>query len=63
MGGTETIRRLREFDPGLRAVACSGYSDDPVMSYPERFGFFSALPKPFDPADLVAAVAAAAAAR
>ena len=63
MGGTETIRRLRALDPGLRAIACSGYSDDPVMSSPERFGFFSALPKPFEPAELVAAVAAAAATR
>lgn len=63
MGGAETIKRLHELDPGLRAVACSGYSDDPVMSYPQRFGFFSSLPKPFEPADLVAAVAAAASTR
>ena len=61
MGGVETVARLREVEPDLRAVACSGYSDDPVMSEPGRFGFVAALPKPFDPPDLVAAVRLAAA--
>ena len=60
MGGVETIRRLLALDPALKAVACSGYSDDPVMSDPRRFGFHSALPKPFDPPDLIEAVKAAA---
>lgn len=60
MGGVETIRRLLAIDPDIKAVACSGYSDDPVMEHPERFGFHSALPKPFDPPDLVEAVKAAA---
>ncbi|MFM7182632.1 MAG: response regulator [Verrucomicrobiales bacterium] len=61
MGGVETIRRLLALDPKLKAVACSGYSDDPVMEDPRRFGFHSALPKPFDPPDLIEAVKAAVA--
>lgn len=61
MGGVDTIRRLLALDPTVKAVACSGYSDDPVMSDPRRFGFYSALPKPFDPPDLIEAVKAAAA--
>ncbi len=61
MGGVDTIRRLLALDPTVKAVACSGYSDDPVMSDPRRFGFHSALPKPFDPPDLIEAVKAAAA--
>ena len=60
LGGVETLRRLLSLDPNVKAVACSGYSDDPVMENPRRFGFHSALPKPFDPPDLVEAVQAAA---
>lgn len=63
MGGVETINRLLALDPHVKAVACSGYSDDPVMENPQRFGFHSALPKPFDPPELIEAVKAAVASR
>jgi CheY-like chemotaxis protein len=47
MGGVETPVRLREFDPGVRAVVYSGYSSDPVMSDYGRYGFRGRLAKPF----------------
>lgn len=47
MGGAETVRRLRELDPALCAVAASGYCEDPVMSDHRGFGFNAAIAKPF----------------
>ena len=59
LGGGEAIRRIREFDPHARAIACSGYFDDDVMASPGAFGFAGALPKPYLVADLDAALALA----
>ncbi len=47
LGGAETVRRLREIDPALCAVAASGYCEDPVMSDHQNFGFNAAIAKPF----------------
>ncbi len=47
MGGRDTLERLRRIDPGVRAIACSGYSNDPVMARHREFGFQAVLPKPF----------------
>lgn len=47
MGGAETIRRLIEVDPGVKAIVASGYSNDPVMGNHESYGFKGILPKPF----------------
>ncbi len=52
--GAQVLVRLRALDPRLRAVASSGYSADPVMSDPARFGFTAALPKPYPLDDLSA---------
>lgn len=52
LGGIETIRRLREIDPGVRAIVCSGYSNDPVMANFREYGFSGVLPKPFSLQDL-----------
>jgi CheY-like chemotaxis protein len=52
MGGKETIRRLKELDPEVRAIVVSGYADDPIMSNCEAYGFLVALPKPFQLKDL-----------
>lgn len=48
MGGRPTLSKLLAFDPDVRAIASSGYSDDPIMSDPVRFGFKAVLPKPYD---------------
>jgi PAS domain S-box-containing protein len=45
--GVEVARRIAELDPAAVLVAMSGYSDDPVLAHPERFGFRATLCKPF----------------
>lgn len=52
LGGIETINRLSELDPGVRAIVCSGYSNDPVMANYRDYGFSGVLPKPFSLQDL-----------
>ena len=47
MGGAETIVRLLEIDPDVKAIVASGYSNDPIMSDFREHGFCGALPKPF----------------
>lgn len=47
MGGKETIRHLLELDPAIKAVASSGYSDDPVMAHHNKYGFRAVLAKPY----------------
>jgi PAS domain S-box-containing protein len=47
MGGKETIRRLQELDPAVKAIVSSGYSNDPVMAEYEKHGFGGVVVKPF----------------
>lgn len=47
MGGAETIVRLLEIDPDVKAIVATGYSNDPIMSKFREHGFRGALPKPF----------------
>jgi len=47
MGGAETIVRLLEVDPDVRAIVATGYSNDPIISKFREHGFRGALPKPF----------------
>ncbi len=46
-GGVETIAQIRKIAPNIPAVATSGYSDDPVMAEPQKYGFQDKLVKPF----------------
>jgi DNA-binding NtrC family response regulator len=48
LGGMETMKVLKEMDPEIKRVVISGYSQDPVMSNPEEYGFAAALQKPFN---------------
>lgn len=48
MGGKETVLKLLAIDPKVKAVVISGYSDDPVLTNPERFGFKAGMEKAFD---------------
>jgi PAS domain S-box-containing protein len=61
-GGMETLRRLRQEDAGVRAIVCSGYSDDPAMSQFAHFGFAASLGKPACLEEIQAAIDAAMAA-
>jgi CheY-like chemotaxis protein len=47
MGGLATIARLRNLDPNVTAIVCSGYSDEAALSEFLTYGFRGALPKPF----------------
>ena len=47
MGGKEALEELKKLNPEIIAIATSGYSEDPVISNPEEYGFFSSIPKPF----------------
>jgi len=56
MGGLATIERLRNMDPKVNAIICSGYSDEAALSEFLQFGFRGALPKPFTRSELADAV-------
>jgi PAS domain S-box-containing protein len=58
-GGVEVLARLRARGSDVRAIASSGYSSDPVMAHPQRFGFSAVLAKPYRIAELSEAVRAA----
>ena len=47
MGGKETLEKLRQFDPKVKAIVSSGYSNDPVLSDYARCGFQQAVAKPY----------------
>ena len=47
MGGTEAIEKILEIDPDVRAIVSSGYSNNPVMSDHERYGFRGVIAKPY----------------
>jgi CheY-like chemotaxis protein len=48
LGGIDTLRKLREIHPEVKAIASSGYSDDPVIVQPENYGFAASLAKPYN---------------
>jgi len=48
MGGLKTLKELLKLDPNVKAIVSSGYSDDPVMSEHEKFGFKAIMKKPYE---------------
>ncbi len=47
MGGKETIGKLLEIDTDVKAIATSGYSNNPVMTEFAQYGFKGSLIKPY----------------
>jgi PAS domain S-box-containing protein len=47
MGGREAMPLLLAIDPHVRAVISTGYAKDPIMSEYRKFGFKSAIVKPY----------------
>ena len=56
LGGKETMPKLIEIDPNVKAIATSGYSNDPVMHDFSRFGFSGIVVKPYRVIDLREAI-------
>ena len=46
MGGKETLAKLLEIDPKIKAIVSSGYSNDEVISRYKEYGFSGVLKKP-----------------
>jgi DNA-binding NtrC family response regulator len=47
-GGKEYVGEIRALDPSIKTIVSSGYSDDPVMAEPEKYGFSGTLRKPYE---------------
>ena len=56
MGGTETLKKLREIDPGVTAIVSSGYSNDPIVTEYGKYGFRGVVCKPYTLKELSDAV-------
>ena len=54
MGGKEVITRLRNFDPQIKAIVCSGYAADPIMADYQEHGFSGVVSKPYRIDELLA---------
>lgn len=52
MGGKETIEHLRKFDPAVKAIISSGYTNDPVVQDFSQYGYSGSLTKPYKITDL-----------
>jgi len=56
LGGLKVLGKLKEIDPQIKAIVASGYSNDPVLSDPQRYGFALAVTKPFESSSLIQAI-------
>ncbi|MCD6459372.1 cache domain-containing protein [bacterium] len=46
-GGKDIIKSLLKINPEIKAIASSGYSNDPILSGFEKYGFKAILSKPY----------------
>ncbi len=56
IGGLDAVKDILALDPQARAIVSSGYSEDPVMAEPAKYGFCGAVAKPYSPHVLYAIV-------
>lgn len=53
MSGFETMSALREIDPEIRVIACSGFFQDDALDLCRSIGFSNILAKPYTPDSLL----------
>ena len=56
MGGKEAISELLKIDQEAKVIVSSGYSNDPVMSDYQSYGFKYVMPKPYKIKDFESAI-------
>ena len=56
MGGKEAMQKIRALDANVKSIVSSGYSNDPVMSDPGKFGFTGVVSKPYTVRELQAEI-------
>jgi CheY-like chemotaxis protein len=56
MGGEETLRRLLQIDPSVKAIVSSGYSESAAIASHREYGFSAVLRKPYRVEDLALAL-------
>ncbi len=59
MGGKDVIQKLKEIDPGVKAIVSSGYSNDPIMAEYGSYGFKGVVVKPYSAQEMSRAVSEA----
>ncbi len=47
MGGKDAVVEILKIDPAAKVVVSSGYSNDPIMTNYQQYGFKAAIAKPF----------------
>ncbi len=52
MGGAETMKKLKEIDPGVVGIVSSGYAEDNILENYREFGFSAAIAKPYTAEEL-----------
>jgi CheY-like chemotaxis protein len=52
LGGKDAIALLKAYDPAVKAIVSSGYSNDPVVQNFMQYGFSGRLSKPYKISDL-----------
>lgn len=53
MGGKEAVKEILAMNPEAKVLVCSGYSNDPIMANYKKYGFSSAMAKPYQLKELM----------
>ncbi|RMD86968.1 MAG: response regulator [Calditrichaeota bacterium] len=48
MGGEETIKKLKQKDPEVKAILSTGDVNNPIFSQYKKFGFIEVISKPYN---------------
>jgi len=56
MGGYEAFKAIQAFDPGVKAIVSTGYSNEPIVTNFRDYGLAGVAPKPYKLIELLGAV-------